>query len=193
MFKLPDSFDRALPADEDKIASACAAISNGLPADLQEFYRSSNGAEGFVGDQFVRIYPITLLASLNLTARIQHFVPSVTLFGSSGGGEAYVVSCSGRVRYLQIPFIPLSLKYAKDLAGTFEDLLDALGGRGWRSRPQRPANPKLIGHEIHEIQPVIFGGDPVDPKNKDLVSIDTYMQLIAWWNDQYRNAAGEDA
>ncbi len=193
MFHVPDTFDRAPPADEDTVASASAGISGGVPADLQEFYRSSNGAEGFVGDRYVRVYPITKLASLNLTARIHHFVPSITLFGSSGGGEAYVFAHSGGVRYLEVPFIPLTLKYAKDLAGSLEGLLDALGGPGWRSRPKRRIDPKLIGHEIHEIQPVIFGGDPVDANNKDLVPTDTYMQLVAWWNDQYRNAAGKDA
>lgn len=190
---LPDAFDRAPPADDELIASVCARLPSGLPPDLQQFYRASNGAEGFVGDQYLRIYPVGKLVSLNLAARIQHFEPSITVFGSSGGGEAFVFRQSLNLRYLEIPFIPLSLKYAKDHGGTLDELLDVLGGPGWRSRPRRRANPRIVGHEIHEIQPVIFGGDPVDPANKDFVATDDYMLLVAWWNDQYRHVAGQQS
>ncbi|WP_161604458.1 polymorphic toxin-type HINT domain-containing protein [Roseiconus nitratireducens] len=50
-----------------------------------------------------------------------------------------------------------------------------------RIRRNDPSGTK--GMEIHEIQPVKFGGDPADPKNKVIISRDFHRKEVTpWWN-----------
>ncbi|OPZ87951.1 MAG: hypothetical protein BWY76_00213 [bacterium ADurb.Bin429] len=51
-------------------------------------------------------------------------------------------------------------------------------------------NPELIGIEVHEIQPIIFGGDPEDPENKALLTLKEYIPAVIWWNQKYRELTG---
>ncbi|MCL2137594.1 MAG: hypothetical protein FWH40_08810 [Coriobacteriia bacterium] len=44
-------------------------------------------------------------------------------------------------------------------------------------------SPSLKGLDIHEVQPVRFGGSPTDPENKILVSRAEHVKLTNWWND----------
>jgi hypothetical protein len=44
--------------------------------------------------------------------------------------------------------------------------------------------------QIHEIQPVKFGGSPTDLSNKLLVTHQTHIQLNRFWNMMQRNAEG---
>ncbi|MCU0484561.1 MAG: hypothetical protein MUC85_00490 [Anaerolineales bacterium] len=47
-------------------------------------------------------------------------------------------------------------------------------------------NPGLDGLQIHEIHPVKFGGDPVDPSNKIAVTRSEHAQYTAFWNKKLR-------
>ena len=38
------------------------------------------------------------------------------------------------------------------------------------------------GMEIFEITPVILGGDPVDPKNKTLLTRAQHIEAVRYWN-----------
>lgn len=44
------------------------------------------------------------------------------------------------------------------------------------------ADPNLKGKEIHEVHPVKFGGDPVDPSNKVPLSPEQHMEFTKFWN-----------
>jgi hypothetical protein len=35
-------------------------------------------------------------------------------------------------------------------------------------------------------KPIVFGGDPSDPSNTLWISHEQHMQLVTWWNLQYR-------
>jgi filamentous hemagglutinin len=51
----------------------------------------------------------------------------------------------------------------------------------------------LVGQpvDIHEIQPIKFGGSPVDPANKIVVPRDLHRQEITpWWNQLLRDIGG---
>jgi len=43
-------------------------------------------------------------------------------------------------------------------------------------------NPELAGKHIHEIKPVKFGGDPVNPSNKLPLNPKEHQQYTNWWN-----------
>ncbi|UYZ61206.1 RHS repeat domain-containing protein [Hymenobacter latericus] len=44
-------------------------------------------------------------------------------------------------------------------------------------------NPALKGKDIHEIQPVKFGGSPTDPNNKVPLTRKEHAQYTTWWNN----------
>jgi LysM repeat protein len=55
------------------------------------------------------------------------------------------------------------------------------------------ADQDLIGQpvDVHEIQPVKFGGDPADPANKIILPRDVHRQQVTpWWNQLQRDIGG---
>jgi hypothetical protein len=48
------------------------------------------------------------------------------------------------------------------------------------------ADPSLKGLDIHEIQPVKFGGSPTDIANKVALSRTEHAKLTTWWNRMQR-------
>jgi hypothetical protein len=54
------------------------------------------------------------------------------------------------------------------------------------NRAIHEANPSLSGLVIHEIQPVKFGGSPIDLSNKVFLSPEAHAQYTTWWNNLQR-------
>lgn len=52
------------------------------------------------------------------------------------------------------------------------------------------ANPDLKKLQIHEIKPVRFGGDPVDPNNKITLTPKQHMEFTVWWNRKKAEVQG---
>lgn len=44
------------------------------------------------------------------------------------------------------------------------------------------ANPELKGLQIHENQPVKFGGSPTEMSNKVFITRDEHIKYTVWWN-----------
>lgn len=42
--------------------------------------------------------------------------------------------------------------------------------------------PNSKGMEIFEITPILLGGDPIDPKNKVLLTRQQHIQAVQYWN-----------
>jgi hypothetical protein len=56
------------------------------------------------------------------------------------------------------------------------------------NRTLREANPaEYAGREIHEIQPVKFGGSPTDPANKVVLTPEDHSVVTTWWARLYRS------
>lgn len=55
------------------------------------------------------------------------------------------------------------------------------------SKPKYPHK----GMQIHEVQPVIFGGDPVDPQNKVFLTRQQHAEIVTWWNYKLREVKNE--
>jgi len=49
------------------------------------------------------------------------------------------------------------------------------------------AGPNLSGLQIHEVQPVKFGGSPTDLANKVVLTPAEHMQYTVWWNRVQRS------
>ena len=46
----------------------------------------------------------------------------------------------------------------------------------------RKQDKDLVGKEIFEIKPIIFGGSPTDPANKTVLTRDQHIQAVRYWN-----------
>ena len=56
------------------------------------------------------------------------------------------------------------------------------------NRALREADPATYaGKQIHEIQPVKFGGSPIDPQNKIALTPSEHAAATTWWNQLLRN------
>ncbi|WP_446812190.1 RHS repeat-associated core domain-containing protein (plasmid) [Methylomonas sp. 2BW1-5-20] len=54
------------------------------------------------------------------------------------------------------------------------------------NRSIHKADPSISPQQVHEIQPVKFGGSPTDPENKVTVDPSLHYQLNTWWKDLQR-------
>jgi hypothetical protein len=70
--------------------------------------------------------------------------------------------------------------------GSFEilegsDYSDARRSADNANRKLHDADPSLKGQHSHEIHPIKFGGDPVDPANKIPMSPSEHQTITNWW------------
>lgn len=92
------------PATPEAIARAELALGVRLPADYVAFLLEHNGGEGPVGDEgWGAFHPIEALPQIQIDyAELDHLGGWV-IFGSDGGGEAFVFDQEGSV--LVVPWI----------------------------------------------------------------------------------------
>ena len=55
------------------------------------------------------------------------------------------------------------------------------------NRALHQADPSLNGLQLHEIQPVKFGGSPTDPLNKIPLTPQQHAPVTTWWNQLQRD------
>jgi hypothetical protein len=157
------------------------AARNHWPAEYPELLSYMDGGEGLVGDNYVRIFPQADALWLNEQSPFREFRDGIFVFGSTGGGEAYGFDQKDGNRIVEVPFIPFIRDHARPVATELRTWL--LNGPA-----ASPQMPELIGKEIHEINPIVFGGDPVDPRNKTPVDFRPYIEVVVWFNNQMQPA-----
>lgn len=170
---------RASPADIVKVERALGVA---LPTDYSTFTAEIDGAEGWVGDQYIALWRISDLTRINDKLETSRFVPGTILIGSDGGGEGIgleVGPSGSQVVFVPLVGLPLG-RTARQGTGFRNWLLSHLRS----SVSDRRVDATMLGRNVYEKQPVILGGDPVDPANKAIVPIDKLLDLAAWWNRQ---------
>lgn len=45
----------------------------------------------------------------------------------------------------------------------------------------------LAGKEIFEVQPIILGGSPTDPRNKTVLTREDHIKAVNYWNNIIRD------
>lgn len=182
-----ESFVRNPAASRDVIQSLITAINIELPPDYIEAFQFMNGGEGFVGESYFRLYPAEKIIPLNTLYGTSEFAPNLLIFGSNGGGEAFAFDKRRTpIRITQIPFIPMRLEYAIDRGESLSECIAHLKANSKPNPPASQLNPSLIGKEIHEILPVVFGGDTIDQANKVFLTPEEYAPYVVWWNRKYQ-------
>lgn len=186
------SFVKNPPASEAALAKLRAALPGPPPDDWLALLRGMDGGEGYVGEDFVRLYSVEQVLKVKETlAPVE--VPGVILIGSTGGGVAYGYDYrgGGAPALVTADFIPLSDATVTRIAPTLTHHLAALHASAddLLAGSQLPA--ELHGKEIHEVQPVAFGGDPLDKANKTWLLLDEYLQQVLFWNRLAQDAASK--
>jgi SMI1 / KNR4 family (SUKH-1) len=170
-------------ASRDQIARAQERLGVTFPSDLEEFMAQADAAEGWVGDAYLAMWPVALLADLNAKARIPEFAPDLVFFATNGGGEGFAFDRSN-LSFVMAPMIGLRIVESTPMGGTFRDFVDRLAPDHPIDAPVPAAGPSQRGLVVYEITPIILGGSPTDPANKRLVPLDRYVEMVGWWNER---------
>ena len=181
-----EDFEKNPPIELVKIQEVVKTINLDLPSEYLEIFSFMNGGEGFIGDNYCRLYPLDELVSLNESFSVKEFAPEFFIFGSNGGGEAFAFDIAkSPYAIVKIPFIPMDLDFIALIGQTVGEFFSSFSTS--EKEVLHEINRDLIGKEIHERHPVVFGGDPIDPKNKAYVPTKNYAELVVFWNKIWRS------
>lgn len=111
------------PPIESEINSFIKKVDFQLPIGYVEFMTGTNGAEINKGDNFLILWPLNELFSLNHEYAVKDFAPSFFLIGSDGAGNAFAIKKESGHIY-SIPFIGMSDKEASFISSSFNKLLN---------------------------------------------------------------------
>lgn len=100
----------------------------GIPQDYLEFLRFSNGAVGFIGKSYIKIWSIDEVVDLNEAYEIYSNHPGLLYIGTNGGGEAYAIDLrpESKARYGMIPFITIGFNDLLPYGNSFMEFLDSV-------------------------------------------------------------------
>jgi hypothetical protein len=170
------------PADEAAIETTEKALGASLPGDYRAWVRARDGLEGWIAGAYIAFWPVSALQQLNAAIQTDRFAPGLLVFATNGAGVGY--GFETRVSpwpVAEFPMIGMDWGLAETRASSFDNFLKAL-----EATPGQPdhLDTSKLGLQIHEIKPVIVGGDPTDPANKKLLPMTDYLPLTLWWNER---------
>jgi hypothetical protein len=185
--KLFNNFIKKASANKDDALRACLTLNLNPPSDYLAALYFTNGGEGFIQQSYFRLYSIEELLSFNEAYQVKRFAPGLVIFGSNGSGEAFGFDTrQDPIEIVQIPFIPMDFQYAKPLGKNFVGFLHALDEMDHDDGDSPQIEMSALGKEVHEIHPIVFGGNPTDEKNKALVPSEAHAKLSVFWNSVYQ-------
>jgi hypothetical protein len=118
------------PASREIVEQLAATIPS-LPPDYLAFLLLSNGGEGNLGVSpgWFSLWPAEEVAELNDAYKVADFLPGFVAFGSDGGGEMLAFRVTGEQagHIFAVPFIPMEVASAIEIAPDFRSLLHAFG------------------------------------------------------------------
>jgi hypothetical protein len=125
--KLFARFGPKSPANPASIARCQSQLKFQLPVDYVQFLEQMNGGEGFVGENYLRAWPVEDLIQYNKDYHVEERAPGLLLFGSNGGGEAFAFDARSTPPVIvAVPFIVLNLEDAIVIAPSFTAFLQHL-------------------------------------------------------------------
>ena len=98
-----------------------------LPDDYREFLEFSNGAEGFIGDNYLDLWRVEDLPVRNKHYEVHRYAPGLFIFGSDGGGEAFGFDVrTPKVRVVQMPFVGMEWGVALEVGNSFTEFIHGM-------------------------------------------------------------------
>jgi SMI1 / KNR4 family (SUKH-1) len=98
-----------------------------LPPDYARLLQRMNGGEGFIGEQYLQLWPIEEFMKQNTGTYYAQAAPGLLVFGSDGAGEAFAFDTRSQPPpIVMVPFIGMELKTAITIASGFHLFLQVL-------------------------------------------------------------------
>jgi hypothetical protein len=116
------------PASQDLIGRCQQRLTVQLPTDYKRLLQQMNGGEGFIGTQYLQLWPIEEVVKTNTEADYGNAALEFLLFGSDGGGESFAFDTRSMPRIVAVPFIGMERSAAILLAQDFASFLQFLYG-----------------------------------------------------------------
>lgn len=126
--ELTKTLKRTPGADENTLREMSSSLGLSLPPDYLEFLRSTNGAEGPIGEKsYVSVWPAEEVKALNDEYAVAECAPGLLLFGSDGGDTGYGFDTrSKEERVVEVPFIGMSLDSVMPCGRSLGDFFEYL-------------------------------------------------------------------
>lgn len=130
---LLDKIELKLPCSMEAIKEVEKNLGFTFPKDYSDFLLTSNGGEGWVGeDSYLSLWKVDEIVALNEAYEVSEFAPGLILFGSDGGLDAYGFDIRDEsTAIVEIPFIGMDLREVKNCGNTFVEFLEYLLHRGF--------------------------------------------------------------
>jgi hypothetical protein len=133
--------------------------------------------EGWLGDEYVRLYAESARKDIASLYGFDEFLPGYELLGS-WGLDALCLSRDGKL--YRIPWIPLSEAHRQEACPSVDELDSALA-------TLHEATPAYehFSKEVHMISPIAFGGSPTDSGNIAMIDQAAHAEVCRYWNGVY--------
>ncbi|SFO57464.1 SMI1 / KNR4 family (SUKH-1) [Chitinophaga sp. YR627] len=192
---LTAKLDKNPPIDKDSFDKALELIDCSFPPDYLSFMRKHNGCEGAVlNGQWLVLWPIQELLQYNEMYGASVFAPGLFLIGSNGGAIAYGIKKEQGI-FFEVEFVYMEEKESIVIAKDFESFLWSLAeftegscqyslarvASDKDNRKRHEQDPSLKGMHLHEVHPILLGGDPIAAANKVPLKSDAHSQYTRWW------------
>jgi hypothetical protein len=96
-------------ASKDLLRTLEKTLQIELPDDYKHFLEKVNGGEGFIARHYLILWKAEEIMKYNVSYQAPDFAPSLLLFGSDGGGDAFAFD-TRVIPYsvVEVPFIGMS-------------------------------------------------------------------------------------
>lgn len=130
--------------------------------------------EGWSGDDYLHVFSGVEGAQMSQSCGLPLALPGFALVGMRNWDDFVVTNEAGQS--FTVPCVPLD----KAHLAPYESALTA---------PLR-SDTRFTGKVRWLIKPIVFGGNPTAEDNVTWVTAQQHIELVKWWNDQYRAAKG---
>jgi hypothetical protein len=114
-------------ASKDSLSRVQAHFGLNFPSDYLNFLLRTNGGEGLIGSEYLILWSIDDLITLNDAYSVDKFAPGLILIGSDGGDTAYAIDTrTSDLCFIEVPFIGMDLQEVKTCGKKFLDFLEFL-------------------------------------------------------------------
>jgi hypothetical protein len=115
-------------ASEEELSRLEADLGGRLPSDYVDFIRYSKSAEGPIGiTNYLVLWPVEEIKSLNDNYGITEFAPGLILFGGDGGDTGYTFDARDKeMPIVAVSLSDLSLDFIKPMGKNFVEFLEYL-------------------------------------------------------------------
>ncbi|NTW29544.1 MAG: hypothetical protein HGA39_09325 [Coriobacteriia bacterium] len=133
--------------------------------------------EGWHGDEYYIIFGEGEIADATQRYRVAQEFPEHSVMGLRGWDDLIVCDSEGQA--FAVPSVPLDARHVLPCNVPEAASLEA--------------DSRFVGLVKWYVTPIVFGGDPQAQDNITWVSHEQHSELVAWWNERYRELKGNDA